>query len=387
MAGALAILKDIFRSRFPEAAAPRLFRAPGRVNLIGEHTDYNLGFVLPIAIDYACYTASAANGRGELRVYSETMGQGREWPLEGLAGVPPSGDWSDYPLGVANQLLRAGYDIPAVDLAIHSTLPLGAGLSSSAAIEVAAALALLGGREIEPRELALLARRAENQFVGTPCGIMDQYVCVHGEAGSAIEIDCRDVTHRAVRLPEAVRVVAVNSMVKHELGGSAYVDRVRECSEAVAAIAERFPDVQSLRDIDSERLQSLRPSLCEIPFHRARHVTTENGRVHAFVAAAAHGDLRRMGALFIASHRSLQYDYEVSCAELDFLVDTALTIPGVYGARLTGGGFGGCTVNLVAPEALPQFEERMRGSYQAKFGIDPQIFPCDAAAGAGEIFE
>jgi galactokinase len=216
-----------------------------------------------------------------------------------------------------------------------------------------------------------------------PSGIMDQYVAVFGEEHAAIEIDCRSLEHKVVRLPDGVAFVAVNSMVKHELTGSAYRQRTQECAEAVRLLAERFPEVKSLRDANLEQLQQVK--LPPVVARRARHVVTEDTRVEQFMKAAREGDLPRMGRLFVESHRSLQNDYEVSCAELDFLVDTALTIDGVYGARMTGGGFGGCTVNMLRPAALDQFGNRITHVYQERFGVAPQIYPVRPSAGACEI--
>lgn len=380
MAGTEAFLKQAFLRIFGPATALRIWRAPGRVNLIGEHTDYNLGFVLPMALDLACYTASAPRNDGRLRVYSENLGEAREWDLSELLRLSPSGHWSDYPLGVARELAALGYSIRPANLLIWSTVPTGAGLSSSAALEVSVALALLEGRSIEPLELVKLCRRAENQFVGAPCGIMDQYVAVFGRAGAALCIDCRNLEHRAVRLPPGIAIVAVNSMVKHELGQSAYPERVRECQAAAAALG-----VQSLREATLAGLEGRRHALPENQYRRALHVITENQRVRDFIAACESADLRAMGGLLVASHRSLQHDYQVSCEELDFLVETALSIPGVLGARMTGGGFGGCTVNLLEANAAESFSSAITEAYRRRFGLTPQIYPCVPSAGAGEL--
>ena len=380
MAGTEAFLKQAFLRIFGPATALRIWRAPGRVNLIGEHTDYNLGFVLPMALDLACYTASAPRNDGRLRVYSENLGEARQWDLSELLRLSPSGHWSDYPLGVARELAALGYSIRPANLLIWSTVPTGAGLSSSAALEVSVALALLEGRSIEPLELVKLCRRAENQFVGAPCGIMDQYVAVFGRAGAALCIDCRNLEHRAVRLPPGIAIVAVNSMVKHELGQSAYPERVRECQAAAAALG-----VQSLREATLAGLEGRRHALPENQYRRALHVITENQRVRDFIAACESADLRAMGGLLVASHRSLQHDYQVSCEELDFLVETALSIPGVLGARMTGGGFGGCTVNLLEANAAESFSSAITEAYRRRFGLTPQIYPCVPSAGAGEL--
>lgn len=363
----------------------RVFRAPGRVNLIGEHTDYNLGFVLPIALDLETAATATPASDGRLRVYTNHFEQERSWNPEELPALQPSRDWADYVAGVARELIRAGFAISPMDIRIESSVPEGSGLSSSAALEVSSALAMLEGRAIGKLELARLCQRAERDFVGTPSGIMDQYVSIFGERDAALEIDCRSLTHKVVHLPANVEIFAVNSMVKHALGQSAYRQRTEECAAAVEAIRTEFPEVSSLRDVTAEMLEKSREALPAIPARRARHVVSENGRVAEFVAACAHGDLRRMGELFVASHRSLQHDYAVSCPELDFLVDTACAIEGVYGARMTGGGFGGCTVNLVAPRAEARFRSEIAARYRERFNLHPQIYRCRPAAGASEI--
>ena len=374
-------MREAFERVYGPAAGLRVFRGPGRVNLIGEHTDYNLGFVLPMALDMACFMAAAPGSDGKLRVRSQDLDQSREWAVEDLAALQPAHDWGDYVAGVAQQLVRAGFEVAPANLLIHSTVPVGSGLSSSAALETSTALALLAGRPMEKLELVKLCRRAENEFVGMPCGIMDQYISVFGRERAAVKIDCRSLEHEIVHLPEGVEILAVNTMVKHELGQSAYRNRVRECAEAVAAIGS----VESLRDVDVAMFEAASGRIQPPARQRARHVVTEDARVEAFMAASNAGDLKTMGELFVASHRSLQHDYEVSCEELDFLVDTALGVPGVFGARMTGGGFGGCTVNLVAPQAVAAFEAAIREAYRARFGMVPQIYRCKPSAGAAEV--
>ncbi len=365
-------LSDAHRRKWGGSSADvKVYRAPGRVNLIGEHTDYTEGFVLPIALDLTCYVTRSKNASGELRVVSENNGQERRWPCSALPVVQPMGDWSDYIVGVAKELFRAGYPVEPANLRVHSTIPLGAGLSSSAAIEVGTALALLDGRAIPALDLIQLCRRAENRFVGTPCGVMDQYVCVKAEAGAALEIDCRTLESQAFRLPEDLAIVTVNSMVRHELGQSAYRTRVAECAEARDKLG-----VRSLRDARIDQVEELDG----VPRQRARHVVSENGRVKAFLKAES---AAAMGALFYESHASLRDDFAVSCVELDALVELAREIDGVYGARMTGGGFGGCTVNLMAPGAVARFEARMRVGYRARYGVDPAISICVPSAGAG----
>ena len=371
MASPAQLVIEAFEARY--RSTPDVARAPGRVNLIGEHTDYNLGFVLPIAIDLACYAAAAPNRDGLLRVYSENLQQSRQWPLEKIPELRPTGDWSDYIIGIARQLpLGRGRD-----LLIRSTVPLGSGLSSSASLEVSTALALGWTGDLPGLELAKLARRAENEFIGLPSGIMDQYVSVFGRQDAALLIDCRSLTSEPVALPAGLAIIAVNSMVKHELGQSAYRQRVEECSGAA-----RQMGVENLRCATLDQLDRIHN---EIAKRRARHIMSENQRVLDFVAASRAGDLTEMGRLLIASHRSLQQDYEVSCAELDFLVDAAMAIPGNFGARLTGGGFGGCTMNLMESGAVDRFTQTLSKTYKERFGIEPAFYKVHPSQGAARL--
>ncbi len=376
---------DVFRRIYGSADGIRVFRAPGRVNLIGEHTDYNLGFVLPVALQLATYVATTPSSDARLHIYSEHKQQMREWTIAAIPFLEREHDWTDYPVGVARELIRAGFAVKPANLLVRSTVPEGSGLSSSAALEVSCALALLQGRRIGRLELAQLCQRAEHNFVGIPCGIMDQYVSIFGQAHSAIELDCRSFTHRPVYLPESAAFVAVNSMVKHALAASAYKDRVKECITAMDHLRQHYPSAASLRDVSLEEFIEAAPSLPDLLARRARHVITENRRVARFVEAASRVDLQEMGMLLVDSHRSLQHDYEVSCAELDFLVDTALTIDGVCGARMTGGGFGGSAVVMLQPNAAPDFESRMIAAYRERFGLTPQVYPCRPSSGAGEV--
>ncbi len=375
-------MKDAFAKHFGSAEGVRVYRAPGRVNLIGEHTDYNLGFVLPIALDLATWVAAAPSSDGHLHAYSEAKDETWDWPVSQFGDLKPAGHWTDYVAGVAQQLIRLGMPVEGCKLLIRSNVPDGAGLSSSAAIEVSTALALLHGRAIEPLELAKLCQRAEREFVGVPSGIMDQYISVFGKADSAVLIDCRSLEHELVPLPaDGVQIWAVNSMVRHALGQSAYRERVEQCAMAVDAIARRYPEVKSLRDATMPQLEST--PLPSVIMRRARHVISENMRVKLFVNAARRGDLSRMGELFQESHLSMQHDYEISCDEIDFLVQDAIGVEGVYGARMTGGGFGGCTVNLVRPDAVGRFQDQIVRRYHERFGITPPVFRCIPSNGAG----
>ena len=368
-----------FREHFGSADGVRIFRAPGRVNLIGEHTDYNLGFVMPMALQLATYIAAAPAADGKVRIHSEQQHETREWTLDEFRRLERGHHWTDYPAGVAHEVERAGLALQPMNLLIRSTVPEGSGLSSSAAIEVSSALAFLFGREMAPLDLARLCQRAEREFVGMPCGIMDQYVSVFGREHAAVEIDCRSLAHRYATLPDGAAFVAVNSMVKHALAGSAYKDRVRECAAAAGILK-----VESLRDATPGQFDAAAHLMPEVVLKRARHVVTEDLRVNRFVEASTRADLAVMGRLMVESHRSLQHDYQVSCEELDFLVDTALAQPGVFGSRMTGGGFGGCTVTLLRPGAVDGFRAAVAEAYRRKYATVPSIYDCLPSAGAGE---
>jgi galactokinase len=374
-------LEAKFRARYPAAPAPRFFRAPGRINLIGDHTDYNGGFVMPMSIESACYVGVADNGLDRFRVFSEDVQEGVEFRIEDLDSAKPRKNWSDYLIGVAAELKQAAIPLKGRDLLVESTIPMGAGLSSSAALEVASALAMLGPNRMEPLEVVQLCQRAENNFVGVPCGIMDQFSSVFGRAGVAIKLDCRSLEYEPVQLPRKVAIVAVNSMVRHELGSSVYRERVSECKAVLQAIIEKYPEVSSLREVTADMLADFN----WVPVKRARHVVSENMRVQAFASACRAGNIQSMGVYFTQSHRSLQNEFEVSCPEIDFLVDSALSQNGCFGARLTGGGFGGCTVNLVTREAVPDFRTRIREAYQYSYGIDPQVLLCEPGNGASML--
>ncbi len=372
MAGVPEILSR-FAALYPSSRQPRIAQAPGRVNLIGEHTDYNLGLVLPMAIDLRSIVAAAPSEDDRLRVYSEELKQSAEWSIGEIDA--PRGDWSDRIAGVAWALARRGVRMAGSRVLIVSNVPMGGGLSSSAALGVAAALALGGARDAA--EVAEIAHFAETGFVGVPCGIMDQFVSANGRKGAAILLDCRSLDWRPVTLPAGLAIVAVNSMVKHELGDSAYRTRVAECAQAARELG-----VASLRDASVDDLGRLEG----VGLRRARHVVTENARVEAFAGAAARGDLEAMGRLAVESHASLREDYEVSSPELDFLVETAVGLPGVVGARMTGGGFGGSTVNFVRAGALGEFSSALSSRYRQKWAKAPEIHVCAASGGAGLIF-
>ena len=367
--------------------SPRLFRAPGRVNLIGEHTDYNEGFVLPMAIDRDTVVAAApAEGR-KVRVRSLNRQEAAEFDLDAPWGGR-RGAWIDYVEGVGRVLERRGARLRGADLVLESDVPEGAGLSSSASLEVATGLALLSvaGCRLPADELALSGQAAEHEYVGTQCGIMDQLVAVRGRAGHALLIDCRSLEARPIPLDLGPAcLVVLDSGVKHELAASEYNRRRGECAQAVELLRATHPGLRSLRDLVPGDLASATAALPDALARRCRHVVTENARTVRAADVLAAGDLAAFGALMAASHRSLRDDYEVSCPELDALVDAASAQPGVLGARMTGGGFGGCTVNLVENPALDRALDAVRRTFARRFQREPRAFVCRAAAGAEEI--
>jgi galactokinase len=369
-----------------DQAASRTFRAPGRVNLIGEHTDYNDGFVMPAAIGFSTFvTASPRNDRKVL-LFSEHFSEEVEFDLDD-PNLKATGHWSDYPIGVAVTLERAGYRLKGARLRIRNEVPIGSGLSSSAAIEVATCYALVSnsGPSLDPVEMAKLCQRAENEFVGMRCGIMDQFVSCCGRAGKALMLDCRSLDHRLLPLPPQTRLVICNTMVKHALAASAYNKRRAECEAGVRHFAQSLPNVRALRDVTEADLKLYGSDLSEVVYRRCRHVIRENARVLDAAKALEEEDLETFGRLMNESHRSLRDDYEVSCRELDVMVELARECDGVYGARMTGGGFGGCTVNLVNVENVDAFKRKVTQGYTEATGLEPEIYVCSAADGAGEI--
>jgi galactokinase len=373
-----------FRTRF--GALPRVYRAPGRVNLIGEHTDYNDGFAMPAAIEFYCWAAVGPRDDRKLIIYSEEFSASAEADVASGA-TEPSKTWSDYPVGVALQLDQSGYRLGGANLLIESEVPMGAGLSSSAAIEVATALALAdqSGWSPDRVELAKLCQKAENEFVGARVGIMDQFVSLHGQEDHALMLDCRSLSFEALLIPDSVKLVISNTMVKHELASSEYNRRRADCEEAVRRLSDVLPGIRALRDVSLEQLEEHRNVLTDVIYKRALHIVTENGRVLDSAEALRSGDIARFGQRMAESHRSLRDLYEVSCRELDLMVDLAFQQRGVFGARMTGGGFGGATINLVDARYAGEFKEKMAKSYQRETGLVPQIYICRPAEGAGPV--
>ncbi len=367
-------------------AEPTIFAAPGRVNLIGEHTDYAEGFVMPAAIDFATLAAISPRSDGKVVLYSENFKEERTFDAGAL---PPNagGHWTDYPLGVLAILAGEGYKIPAFSMSLWGDVPPGSGLSSSAALEVATgtAVAALMGVSIPGPVMAKLSQRAENEYVGSSCGIMDQFISANGAKDHALLLDCRDLSYKLVPIPDHVALVIANTMVKHEITGGEYTSRRAEVEEACAVIAKHRPEVRFLRDATLEDLERWGSEMSPNALKRARHVVSENLRTVAAAQALQDNNLAEVGRLMAEAHRSYSQDFEASCVEADAMVALAQDLPGLIGARLTGGGFGGCTVNLVEADKAADFARALHQRYAAQIGIDPQIHICHASGGAHPV--
>lgn len=377
-----------FRAQFDPGADPAELlaaRAPGRVNLIGEHTDYNDGYVFPMAIDREVVVAGRRRTDGRVVIYSADYDARSEFVLDGVA-KDSQAPWSNYFRGVVDVLQKEGYRLGGLEAVVLGDVPQGAGLSSSAAFEVSAVAFLDGLFElgIDPVRRALLAQRAENEFVGVQCGIMDQFASSLGKAGHALFIDCRTLEYERVPFNlSGATVMVVNTNKKRGLVDSEYNARRRECEEGAAYFAGRIPGVRALRDVTPEQFEAHASGLPQPVMKRCRHVVSECARVLQAVEALKRSDLETFGRLMYASHESLQRDFEVSCFELDTIVDIARQVPGVYGARMTGAGFGGCAVALVRESAAAELEARIRAEYPQKTGLEPEIFRFRPVDGAG----
>ena len=377
-------LAETFRREF--GGEPQLYRAPGRVNLIGEHTDYNDGFVLPAALELATYVAAGRRDDRRLRVRSLLMNETAEFDLDDKDPRPRK-DWSDYVRGVGIMLMRAGHRLAGTNLMVWGDVPIGAGLSSSAAIEVAVGYALLStsGITVDLTALALTGQRAENEFVGMRCGIMDQFIACHGAAGRALLLDCRSLDWRLVPIDDKARLLICNSMVRHAHAAGEYNDRRRDCETGVALLSKVLPGIKALRDVDIRELERHKDLLPEVVYRRCRHIVTENDRTTRAAVALEAGDLALCGRLMDESHVSMRDDFEISCSEIDIMVGLNQAMPGVFGARMTGGGFGGSTISLVEVDAVEGFIAAVSRDYQKATGLDPIIFTCSPGDGVGAL--
>jgi galactokinase len=370
-----------FFSDYFGAEPSHMVRAPGRVNLIGEHTDYNDGFVLPLAIDRATWIAFRTRNDTTVRLYSLEEKETNEFSLANLEKGPTS-SWREYPKGVAWALGEEGWALRGWEGVSGCNLPMGAGLSSSASFELAVARAFAVASDLawQPREMARLCQKAENQWVGVNCGVMDQMISAIGRKDHAILIDCRDLSFKAVPLPVGASVVVMDTGTRRGLVGSAYNDRRKQCEAAA-----EFFGVQALRDVSLDDFRSRATHLDELTRRRARHVITENDRTRRAAQAMKHGDAKLLGHLLDQSHASLRDDFEISNAQLDLMVALACETAGCFGARMNGGGFGGCAVALVKDDAVPAFLENVRRRYAAAAGLAPKLYLCRATNGA-EVF-
>ena len=380
---------EAYQRRFSEL--PRyVARAPGRVNLLGEHVDYNDGFVLPAAIDRAAYIAFAPATTGQSTLVAADFSEEAQFnPATLPSKTQPDGsalpEWAHYPAGVAWALGGAGLSTPLIQAAFSSNIPRGSGLSSSAAIEMAFGVAwnTLGGWTLPPMQLALLGQKAENRYVGVNCGIMDQFASACGEPGRLMLLDCRSLEYRSLPLPENTLIVVADTSVRRKLSSGGYNERRAACEEAVRLLSRNLPGIQALRDVSVESFNRLSQQLPALVEKRARHVVEEIERTRQAIPLLEQGQTVAFGRLMNACHVSLRDYYEVSTPELDTMVQIAESLPGCLGARLTGAGFGGCTVNLVERRQVEAFTRSLGPEYERRTGLHPEIYICQASQGAG----
>lgn len=377
-------LKTLHRELFK--AEPAVFVAPGRVNLIGEHTDYAEGFVFPAAIDLATMVSVSPREDNSAVLYSQNFKSESVFALDEIP-ARGTGRWEDYPLGVLTVLRQGGIEVPGFSMGISGDVPLGAGLSSSASIEVAAMLALLhlADESFPLPEVARLCQRAENQYVGAPVGIMDQFVSACGQEDHALLLDCRTLAYRLAPIPHDMSLVIANTMVKHSHAEGAYRVRRAEVAEGTRILEEFRPGILALRDVTLEELEQVKAKMPENVYRRCRHIISDSLRAVATAEALDAGNLAEVGRLMHDAHVSYRDDFEASCPEADVMVELAWKQPDCIGARLTGGGFGGCTINLVPNEASEKFIETLRKGYREATGITPDIYRCHASAGAHRV--
>ncbi|WP_341837701.1 galactokinase [Chitinophaga pollutisoli] len=370
-----------FRKRFNRE--PLIVSSPGRINLIGEHTDYNEGFVLPAAIDKRIIYAIALNGTDTCNAHALFSGETASFALENIV---PGGDWINYLKGVVFHLQQKGYEVKGFDCVITGDIPIGAGMSSSAAVEggLAVGLSHLLGFNISRMEMARIGQLAEHTFPGVKCGIMDQFANLHGKKDSVMLLDCRSLEYQyfPFRFSEEVKVVLVNSMVHHSLASSEYNVRREQCEEGVKLLRAVYPGINSLRDVTSAQVQQQQHLLPAKVYDRCLYVTQENERVEKACAHLQRNELKAAGALMFASHQGLSKLYEVSCPELDFLAELASQRPEVAGARMMGGGFGGCTINLVETGKVEDFCNFVQEQFRQRYGVVPEIYITSIEDGA-----
>lgn len=378
-------LIDEFRKRYD--AQPVIYSAPGRVNLIGEHTDYNEGFVLPFAIDNRTYAACSKRNDGRVKAFSITLNAGVEFDVKDTL-PPPEKDWTLYIRGMVETLRRRNIDISGANLLIDSDIPFGGGLSSSAALEIAVGMALasVAGREIGNVELAFAGQEVEHEFAGVMSGIMDQFASAMSRRDHLLMIDCRSLETTQIPIDLGDLVFAVcDTKVKHELADSAYNQRRAECEQGVELLQNHIVGIKALRDVTLADFDRHKDILPEAVRKRCLHVITENSRTLKAADAIRRTDFTQLGRLMHDSHKSLKTNYEVSCPELDLLVATAAACGGVFGSRMTGGGFGGCTITLLETRSVEAFRTQITQAYASTFGSEPDIFLVRPSDGAGRV--
>lgn len=384
----IAGLKQQFAKQFGEGGKIHLVRAPGRVNLIGEHTDYNDGFVFPVAIEREVIVVFRGRDDGRFNLASTAYpGETDSFSIEDRITARDK-HWSNYARGVASNFQGAGVTLVGMDALIINTLPVGSGLSSSAAVLIGTALAMLKltGMQMDPARIAILAHKAETDFVGLPCGVMDQTVVATGKPGFAMLLDCRDFSKSYVAVdPMEIRIVIANTMIPHSLPGGEYAKRKQDCEDAVAFFRQSHPAVKALRDVTMQMITQAADRLAERPLKRARHVVSEIIRTQEAAELLGKRRYEEVGQLMVKSHHSLQKDYEVSSPELDCLVEESMKVKGVYGARLTGAGLGGCIVALVQPRAVENLTRHLQQTYHQNFQKTPDVYVTGASGGASVI--
>jgi galactokinase len=379
-------ISDAYYQKYGNEQKARIFRSPGRINLIGEHTDYNDGFVMPAAIDKAIYFALTPRADDKIFLHSVDFDQTYETTLVSL--VKPALSWPQYQLGVIDQLQKKHLQISGFQASFGGDIPSGAGLSSSAALQCCLMFALseLNNLKLDKQSIALLSQKAENEYVGLNCGIMDQFASVFGKQESVIRLDCRSLEYEYFPFPtDEHLLILCDTTVKHSLADSEYNNRREECEKGVAILKQFDPGISSLRDVRPALVEQHKDLLGEVVYRRCKYVTSEIERVRQASDFLIQNNLPAFGEKMFETHHGLQYDYEVSCPELDFLVDTARKVNGVLGARMMGGGFGGCTINLVKREAAEQFETLIKQSYINQFGIVLPCFQVNIQEGTSEL--
>jgi len=361
-------------------------RAPGRVDLMGSHTDYNMGYVLTMPIYRDTWIAARPRVGRVVRVHSMNVNQGSGFSLDSIVH-DETAPWANYVRGVADVLKNEGYELTGFDGVVHSSVPLSSGLSSSAALECATAVLFkaMGGWEIDPVQMALLCQRAENEFVGMNCGILDQYTSVMGQEGCALLLDCRNLTSKPVTLPDGIQVVICDTRAKRELTGSEYGERRAQCEEGTRLLARFYPEVTALRDVTLEQFIIHEADLPPVVARRCRFVIEENERVLRLAERLPDGDETAICALTTTSYQGARDLYEISSPEMEAMLEAMLSAPGVIGARQTGAGFGGCMVALVEIKKVSDFEHHVRAAYKSATNIEPEVYLVQAAAGAGEL--